>query len=168
MKKVGLFGGSFDPIHFGHLSLAVRILEEQGLDEILFCPAFCSPFKTKSPPIASGKDRLEMLKLCLDHPQFKISSLEIDRAGISYTIDTVKQLKGVKLNLLISEETAKHLDQWQSSKELIGLAPPLIGKELYPISSTMVRKRLKSKKYCSHLVPKEVLDYIRANRLYSS
>jgi nicotinate-nucleotide adenylyltransferase len=164
--KVGFFGGSFDPIHFGHIALAVQLMETHKLDEILFCPAFCSPFKLESPPVASPKQRLAMLKLALELPQFKICSLEIDRGGPSYTIDTIREL-GIKgLHLLLSDEAAAHLGKWKESEELVRLAPPLIGPRKIEISSTEIRNRLKKNLYCGHLVPAIVLDFIHKERIY--
>jgi nicotinate-nucleotide adenylyltransferase len=70
---VGLFGGSFDPIHFGHISLAIQLFEEHELAQILICPAACSPFKVDSPPKSSSEHRLNKLRLALeDLPQIKI------------------------------------------------------------------------------------------------
>lgn len=168
-KKVGFFGGTFDPIHFGHISLAIQLLEKGKLDEILFCPAFCSPFKVATPPVASPEQRLAMLKLALEIPQFKISTIEIDRRGPSYTVDTIRSLssEGVQLRLLLSDEAAAHLDQWKDTQELIRLAPPLIGPREIQISSTQIRGRLKRKLYCGHLIPAKTLDYILVNHLYS-
>jgi nicotinate-nucleotide adenylyltransferase len=166
MKKVGFLGGSFDPIHFGHISLAIELLEQHRLDEVLFCPAFCSPFKQQKPPVASPDDRLAMLKLALDHPQFKITTLEIDRGGASYTIDTIRALEGMKIRLLLSDESAKELHQWKDTQELMRLAPPLIGARAREISSTEIRERLKKKLYCGHLVPAKALQYIQKKNLY--
>ncbi len=169
MKKVGFFGGSFDPIHFGHISLAVYLLEKYNLDQILFCPAAVSPFKTDAPPYSSGKHRVEMLKLALDVPQFKISTLELDRGGTSFTIDTIRALsKEYELNLLLSDEAADGLVHWKDTEALQKMAPPLIGPRSREISSTEIRKRLLKKLYCGHLVPGKALDYIQANQLYSS
>lgn len=169
MKTVGFFGGSFDPIHFGHIALAIQLMEAHGLDEVLFCPAFCSPFKRETPPEASPEHRLAMLKLALDVPQFKITTAEIDRGGASYTIDTIRGLeaKGVKLRLLLSDEAAAHLERWKEAEELVRLAPPLIAPREIQISSTEIRARLKKKLYCGHLIPAKALDYIRTHRLYS-
>lgn len=169
MKNVGFFGGSFDPIHFGHISLAVQLMEAHQLDEVLFCPAFCSPFKIETPPRASPKDRLQMLKLALDFPAFKICTLELDRKGPSYTIDTIRELKeeGVKLRLLLSDEAAQYLHRWKETEQLVKIAPPLIGPRELKISSTEVRARLKKKNYCGHLVPAKALDYIHSHGLYS-
>ncbi|MBX7067309.1 MAG: nicotinate-nicotinamide nucleotide adenylyltransferase [Parachlamydiales bacterium] len=169
MKSIGFFGGSFDPIHFGHIALAIQLMETHQLDEVLFCPAFCSPFKMETPPLASPEHRLEMLKLALDYPPFKICSLELDRKGASFTVDTIRELKkdGVKLRLLLSDEAAQHLHKWKDTDQLVKMAPPLIGPRDIKISSTEIRSRLKKKLYCGHLVPAKALDYIQRNHLYS-
>lgn len=169
MKTVGFFGGSFDPIHFGHIALAISLMESHQLDEVLFCPAFCSPFKMDNPPVAPAEDRLMMLKLALDFPPFKISTVELDRKGASFTIDTIRELKqeGVRLRLLLSDEAAQHLHKWKQTEELVKIAPPLIGPRDIKISSTEVRNRLKKKLYCGHLLPLKVLDYIKSSDLYS-
>src|SRR3990167_2141246 len=170
IKKVGFYGGSFDPIHFGHLSLAISILEKHRLDQILFCPAYCSPFKKDKPPHASGEDRLEMLKRSLNHPKFSICSWEIEQKLPSYTIDTIRHLKKTcdgLLYLILADDVAKDLNQWKEPQELVTLSPPLIGKRSFPISSNEIRARLKNKLYCRHLVPKEALDFIQQHGLYS-
>ncbi len=168
MKTVGFFGGTFDPIHFGHISLAIQMLEENHLDELLFCPAFCSPFKQEVPPMASAEHRLEMLKLALEVPQFKISTIELERGGCSYTIDTIRALQkeGVKMKLILSAESALHLDHWKEGEELVRLAPPLIGPRERGISSTEIRRRLAKGLYCGHLIPAKTLAYIRRHALY--
>ncbi|MGB7978761.1 MAG: nicotinate-nucleotide adenylyltransferase [Chlamydiales bacterium] len=167
-KRIGFFGGTFDPIHFGHIAFAIQLMEEHGLDEVLFCPAFCSPFKLAEPPVARPDQRLAMLQLALDHPAFKLATLELDRGGPSYTIDTLRALQspGVEFRLLLSDEAAAHLDQWKETQELVRLAPPLIGRREIPISSTGIRMRLKKKLYCAHLVPAKTLEYIERYRLY--
>ncbi|MBI5272449.1 MAG: nicotinate (nicotinamide) nucleotide adenylyltransferase [Chlamydiia bacterium] len=133
MRKIGFFGGSFDPIHFGHIYLALQLAEKHHLDEVLFCPAFCSPFKKGEPPRCNAHDRLKMLRLALKEvPHTRAISHEIDRGGISYTIDTLRALqqeqKGQALfHLLLSEETAEHLDQWKDFSDLMRIASPLVG-----------------------------------------
>lgn len=190
-KITGFFGGSFDPVHFGHISLALEMLEKHHLYEILFCPAFCSPFKTASPPVASPEDRLEMLKRALKSiPCCRVTSIEIDRKGPSYTIDTLRQLQDEgTFRLILSDDAANQFDSWKEAEGLIRLAPPLIGtrKGLFPakspigealrkgatptrileVSSAEIRERIKKNLYCGHLVPHIVLDYIAQHRLYS-
>lgn len=192
LKTIGIFGGSFDPIHFGHINLAVQLQENHNLDEVLFCPAFCSPFKTSSPPIANPQHRLAMLHLALDEiPHFRISSIELDRGGPSFTIDTLRTLhsENIKLRLILSEDAIARFDQWKEAQDLVRLAPPLIGTrreapqirgpladvlkrgfsptKIMEISSTEIRDRLQKKLYCGHLVPAKVLDYIKLHNLYS-
>ncbi|MBS0630037.1 MAG: nicotinate (nicotinamide) nucleotide adenylyltransferase [Verrucomicrobia bacterium] len=195
MKHWGFFGGTFDPIHFGHLNLAINLLEVHKLDHILFSPANFSPMKGDNLPTASSKDRLEMTKLALEGiPDFSLLDLELEREGPSYTIDTIKELlrhhSGVQFHLILGEDVLEGLPKWRHVEELLTLAPPYIGarpgaklpKLPLPIakwvdrgrsdipnmeiSSTELRKRLIQKKYCGHLIPTKVLDYIHAHRLY--
>ena len=192
-KTVGFYGGTFDPIHFGHINLAIQLLETHRLDEVLFCPAYCSPFKTAAPPHASPQHRLEMARIALTGiPHFRITSYEVERNDPSFTIDTLATIRkesgvDMKFRLILSEEAALHFDQWKDFQELIRVAPPLIGTrsapalrgtlakalkssftstKIFEISSTDIRDRLKKGLYCGHLVPEKVLDYIQANGLY--
>lgn len=189
MKKIGFFGGTFDPIHFGHLNLAIEMLERHHLDEILFCPAFCSPFKDQ--PVANGQHRLEMVQRAITGiDRCRVSSVEIDRGGPSYTIDTLRALHSEgEFRLLLSDESIGRFDQWKEAQELVRLAPPLIGTRrealtgkgaiaealrrgitptrVFEISSTEVRERLKKKLYCGHLIPAKTLEYIQQQHLYS-
>jgi nicotinate-nucleotide adenylyltransferase len=171
MKKIGLLGGSFDPIHFGHLHLAIRMLEHHGLDEILFCPAFCTPFKVNNPPVASVEDRLEMLQLALEEvPQCKITTVEIERKGTSFTVDTLRVLKrpDVQYHLILTNESFESFSSWKEPCEIKKLAILLIGPRSFPISSTEIRARFKKRLYCGHLIPAKALDYINKNQLYFS
>lgn len=194
--KFGFFGGTFDPLHFGHLNLVVSLAEKHALDRVLFCPVNQSPFKEESPTVSS-EHRLAMTLLGIqDHPVFQLCKLELERGGVSYTVDTLRELKGhidgsVELFLLLSSESIDSFDRWKGADEIVRLAQPLIGarsKEnqkipdsplrpilqngltptpLMEISSTAVRNRLKKNLYCGHLVPAIILDYIRKHRLYS-
>jgi len=184
MKTIGFFGGSFDPIHFGHLNLAIQMLEKGGVDEILFCPAFCSPFKTNAPPFVSGQHRLEMIRrVIMEVPQFRVTSMEIERNEPSFTIDTLRLLphEGVKYRLILSEEAMAQFGFWKEPGEILRLAPPLVGMRagrtvpqgfpvvsmpLFDIASTEIRERFKKNFYCGHLVPRIALDYIREHQLY--
>lgn len=195
MKTIGFFGGTFDPIHFGHIHLAIQLMEAQKLDEVLFCPAYCSPLKTDSPPFASPHHRLQMVKLAIqDIPHFHLTSYEADREVPSYTVDTLKHLQGengdtVHFRLILSEEAAERLEEWKDFRQLLKIAPPLIGTrsachlkthlagvlkagytqtQRFEISSTEIRRRLKLGLYCGHLLPDKTLDYIQAHRLYSA
>lgn len=202
-KQIGILGGSFNPVHLGHLNLAIEILEAHKLDEIWFCPAATNPHKNHLPPIGS-QHRLNMLHLATEHePRFVVSNIEIHRSGLSYTIDTIHELLAmqkdqenlVSFSLILGEDSAREFHNWHMPEEIVDLVPLLIGtrfdqeekqpfqgsskvikaikKGLTPIrnmeiSSTDVRKRLLNKKYCYHLVPGKVMDYIDANHLYYS
>src|SRR4051794_30672333 len=92
MKHIGIYGGTFDPVHFGHIQLAISLIEQGGLDEIFWIPANTNPLKSDSP--ASADHRLQMLKIALKElPFFKILDIELKREGPSYTIDTLRLLK---------------------------------------------------------------------------
>jgi nicotinate-nucleotide adenylyltransferase len=180
-KRVGFFGGSFDPIHFGHIQLALDMFEEHHLDEVLFCPCYISPFKLDHAPLVTGEVRLQLVNLAIHEiPHFKSIDLEVKSEGPSFTIDTIKKIASeeVELFLILSEESASGLSKWKNYQELIQLAKPLIGrrgwdegarldKPFLDISSTLVRERLKKKLYCGHLVPRLALDFILKHQLYS-
>ncbi|MEN9655005.1 MAG: hypothetical protein RL235_1117 [Chlamydiota bacterium] len=186
-KQVGFFGGTFDPIHFGHINLALEMVELCGLDEVLFCPAFCSPFKMATPPIAEAKDRLEMVRLGIEGvPRCKVSAIEVERQGPSFTIDTIRALyredPKVQYRLILGEEAMHDLDHWKEAQELLRLAPPIFGARRsasaernhrvtairrIDISSTDIRTRISLGLYCGHLVPEQVLAYIAEKHLYT-
>lgn len=196
MKKIGLFGGSFDPIHFGHLNFAIEILEKSKIDEILFCPANISPHKVKNPPVASSKNRLEMVKRAIKGiDKFSLFDEEITRGNVSYTIDTLKALKkkyseNTEINLIIDQDLIKNFSKWKDYKDIFKMVNIIIGcrsdfilsnlpecfvkipnKKMiitrhFEICSTMIRKRLASGFFCGYLVPAKVLDYIYKHSLY--
>ncbi|MCI5053026.1 MAG: nicotinate (nicotinamide) nucleotide adenylyltransferase [Simkaniaceae bacterium] len=176
-KKIGLLGGSFDPIHIGHLHLALTAQEHAGLDEVLFCPAATSPYRVDNPSRAIIDHRLAMVRLALeDFPTFSLCDLEAKRGGISYTIDTLKELGDSNdYFLVMGSDVRKGLLGWKESKKILELAPPIVisrnGDEgiktpKLEVSSTWVRERLSKSLSCAHLLPAKVLDYIGQNRLY--
>ena len=130
-KKAGILGGSFDPVHFGHLNLAISLMESCALDEVLFIPTRLSPFKENAPPRVSSEHRLAMLKIALvPLKKFRIIDWELEGQGPAYTIDTVRKLSqdhSLGLHLLLGEDHLKSFDRWKEVEELIQLAPPLIG-----------------------------------------
>ena len=122
-KRIGIFGGSFDPIHLGHLLMAEQFRSELSLDTVKFIPAKISPFKLNYTPTAD-KHRLEMLKLAIGaHPNFEIDPIEIQRGGVSYTIDTVEQLQSNQPDatwfLLIGTDSLKDFKKWKSPEKLL-------------------------------------------------
>lgn len=127
MSRVGVFGGSFNPIHLGHLLLADEILELLGLDQILFVPAPQPPHKA-SGELAPARDRYRMTELAIqDHPRFAISDLELRRPGPSYTVDTLEALgkaggPGAAFYLLVGSEAFLDFLSWRDPQRVARLA----------------------------------------------
>jgi nicotinate-nucleotide adenylyltransferase len=136
MKRIGLYGGTFNPCHLGHLNLAVEMLEKHHLTQILFCPAAVNPHKLGSNPISS-EHRLTMLKLAIEGiPQFSILENELKRGPPSYTIDTIVELDHEKSNdtqyfLIIGEDAIPNFHLWHRVHEIVAKIPLLIGMRLY-------------------------------------
>lgn len=136
MKKIGFFGGTFDPIHFGHINLALQIFEKHRLDEVLFSVANRSPFKKSQAPAAAAEHRLAMTRLAIrDIPAFRICSIELERPGVSYTVDSLQLLRtayereseNVQLYILLSDDVLDSFHLWKNPQEIVSLARPLIG-----------------------------------------
>ena len=122
-RRIGIFGGSFDPVHQGHLLIAEQFAEDMKLDRVKFIPAKVSPFKLGYTP-TSDKHRLEMLRLAVgSNPRFEVDPLELERGGVSYTIDTVTALRGVEPDaeyyMLIGADSLKDFKKWKSPEELL-------------------------------------------------
>lgn len=188
--KLGLFGGSFDPVHLGHLLVAQAAVEELGLDRLFFIPAAQSPFKPESKP-ASDSIRLQLLRLALaGKTNCEIDEQEIRRGGISYSIETLrdyaKRFPKAKLFYLIGADNISKLNEWREASELAKLAEfaavprrgeipaefpkPFCGKILkgFPIeiSASQIRARIKANLSVENLVPPFVAEAIRAAKLY--
>jgi nicotinate-nucleotide adenylyltransferase len=188
--KIALFGGSFDPVHLGHLLVAQAAMEELGLDKIFFVPAAQSPFKPENKP-APDSVRLQLLRLALAGKTIcEIDEQEIRRGGTSYTIDTLrdyaKKFPTAKLFYLIGADNISKLNEWREANELAKLAEfvaiprpggaivefpkPFRGHTLkgfpFAISSSEIRARVKAGLPVENLVPPFVAEAIRNNRLY--
>ncbi|MEC9091566.1 MAG: nicotinate-nucleotide adenylyltransferase [Planctomycetota bacterium] len=128
--NVGIFGGSFDPVHLGHLLMANQALNEAKLDQILFVPAGIPPHKPNR-QLASNTARLEMLRLAIGgNRSFQISTCELDREGVSFTVDTLRYLreqwKTDDLFLLMGADSLVEFHTWKSPKEICQLATPIV------------------------------------------
>ncbi len=124
-ERIGLFGGSFDPVHNGHLALARRALETVPLDRVLFIPAANSPFK-RGRMHAGAEDRAEMLRLALEgEPRFQLSRADLDRGGVSYSIDLVRGMReaypDAELCFLVGADSLAGLHHWYCAGELVRL-----------------------------------------------
>jgi nicotinate-nucleotide adenylyltransferase len=182
--RTGLLGGSFDPIHHGHLILARAAKEELALDRIIFIPANKSPHKTDTKP-ATPEDRWAMVNLAIrGEDSFEASDLELRRPAPSYTVDTLQEFKarfpGDEFTLLIGADNAATFDTWREPDEIRRLARiavldragtaaahdwPVVHR-LIDISSTDIRARLAAGRSIRYLTPGSVCDYIQSHRLY--
>lgn len=134
-QRIGLFGGTFDPIHFGHLNLAFELMEKRQLDQVWFIPAQVNPFKVQIPPV-SIDHRIAMVQLAIQEvPQFHLKELEKERPPPSYTIDTLKAFIAEEAYsptpnqffLLLGEDAVPGFIQWHLPEEIVKLVPLLIG-----------------------------------------
>ena len=178
MAKIGIFGGSFNPIHAGHLAIARRALDEFHLDRLYVVPAALSPFKTRAacPEYArsaaaagfSAPERMELVRAaCAGDARLAPSDIEIARGGISFTIDTVREIAarhpGAELFLVIGEDSAPGLPRWKDADTLRKLCKIVV----YPRtaeSSTEIRRRLAAGEKIGDLVPPAVEKAIAAMR----
>ena len=128
--RIGIFGGSFDPIHLGHLILAEHCRQQANLDQVWFMPCALGPQK---PAGAHGtvRQRIEMIELALaGHEAFVLSKLEIERGDVSYTVDTLKQIKETnpddELFLMMGDDSLERFPSWRDPKTICELATPLV------------------------------------------
>jgi nicotinate-nucleotide adenylyltransferase len=190
LNRVGIYGGTFDPIHIGHLVTAQSVREIRNLDKIIFVPAFLSPHKLDI-KASSPKHRINMLKRAIEGVDFfDISDFELKQKNISYTIDTIKELKKLydEIELLIGYDNIFKFYTWKNPDELLNLVKLVVlkRKSSYPppyedkyynqaefvqtrgieISATDIRERVKHGQPINYLVTKEVKEYIFEHNLY--
>ncbi len=194
--RLGIFGGSFDPVHIGHLRLAEEAREQARLDRVLFIPTQVSPFKEGRTQIP-GELRLAMLRLATeDNPAFQVSDTEIHRPGPSYTVDTLRELErehpDAERFFITGTDALRDLPKWRQPEEVVRLtrflvsvrpgvkkaevlaALPDVWEERVTfiempeldISSTYLRERLKVGSSVRYLLPCAVEEYILTHRLY--
>jgi nicotinate-nucleotide adenylyltransferase len=126
-NKIGVLGGAFDPVHNGHLEMARAARKSAGLDRVIFVPAAVSPYKTGEPSTPAA-DRLAMLRLATaDRPEWSVSEIELDRGGISYTIDTIRGLRSElgpdpEFHLIIGMDNFLEIAGWRDIGSVIELA----------------------------------------------
>ena len=190
MKTIGIYGGTFDPIHTGHLITAQSVCEMRKLDKIIFIPSFISPHKTNR--IASSpKHRINMVKLAVKGiPFFDYSNLEIKKKNISYTIDTIRSLKSSydNIELIIGYDNLSTFDTWKEPDKILELVKlvvlrrkvkesnqphnkyfdkaVLVETPFIEIYGTDIRERVRNNKSINFLVPQKVMAYIYKYNLY--
>ncbi|MDP2303586.1 MAG: nicotinate-nucleotide adenylyltransferase [Ignavibacteria bacterium] len=188
--KIGLYGGTFDPIHFGHLITATYVKEIRRLDKIIFMPCYISPLRQQELR-SSSVDRYNMVKASISEtPYFSVSDLEINRAEISYTIDTIKELKKTynEIELIIGYDNLLVFDKWKDPDEIFKLVDVVvlnrkveiesirniyfskaifINTPLIEISASQIRNRVANNLNIDFLVPQIVKEYIYKNKLYN-
>jgi nicotinate-nucleotide adenylyltransferase len=190
VERLGLYGGSFDPVHLGHLLVAQAASEELGLERLYFIPAAQSPFKPERVP-TSAPERLKLLRLALaGRTGCEIDEQEIHRAGPSFTIDTVRdyarRFPRAKLFYLIGADHVSALPAWREAEALArlvefvviprpgepaaALPAPFRGRRMrgfpFGVSSSEIRARVKDGLSIEHLVPRAVAEAIRNSKLY--
>jgi nicotinate-nucleotide adenylyltransferase len=192
--KTCLFGGTFDPPHFGHLIVAQTIFEAEHFDKIVFIPAHIPPHK-KGKKISSLELRLEMLKIAIkDNPNFEISDIEIKRGGISYSLETIRdykeqtELSQDELFYLIGSDSLKLFYAWENPKAILkecqlivairpGFRPSdipnwILAKVQFAniprieISSSQIRARWIEDKTIRYMVTQPVWKFINENNIY--
>lgn len=195
MRKIGLLGGTFDPVHNGHLIAAQAAQEAAKLDEIWFIPTLSPPHKPQ--PGADSSHRRHMLELAIEgNSAFRVEDIELLREGTSYTIDTViglqEQYPEIMFYWIVGSDMVKDLPNWRRVEELaerlsfIGLERPdqpsddsvlpsfirrrLLRASMPPIglTSSDIRSRLKDGRSVRYMLPESVLDVIRKEGLYES
>jgi nicotinate-nucleotide adenylyltransferase len=188
MRKVGILGGAFDPPHNGHLMIAEAALKQLSLDEIRFIPTNIPPHKQAS--LATAEERIKMIKLAINtanSSKFVIDSIELNRKGPSYTIDTVTDLleqePETKFYFIIGGDMIDYLPLWHRIDELVqcitfvGIPRPsyngvtkysvqMLEIDEMDISSSAIRHKIKAGIAVDEFMPKSVLDFIKENGLY--
>ncbi|MBU0477294.1 nicotinate-nucleotide adenylyltransferase [bacterium] len=191
--RIAIMGGTFNPIHYGHLVSASEVCNKFKLDKVIFIPSALNPLKNTS-NLAEAHHRLKMIKLAIaGNPLFEDSDIEIKRGGTSYTIDTIKAFvkkygRGVNIYFIIGTDAFLEIDSWASPDALLRMCRFIVtsrpgydvkkAKHVFKkytemmeitylaISSSDIRKRIKSGAPIKYLLPESVEDYICKHGLY--
>jgi nicotinate-nucleotide adenylyltransferase len=186
--KIGILGGTFDPIHYGHLILGEQVLGQLGLDKVIFVPTYLPPHKSEK-GILSAKHRLKMIELAVKwNKHFVVSDIEMRRKGKSYTVDTLRAIKskfsGARLFFICGSDLVKEIPTWKNVDEIYSLAKfvlakrPGFGRRLsgenflkidvaqVDISSSLIRGLVRQGRSVRYLTPGAVVDYIAKHKLY--
>jgi len=185
-RKIGMLGGTFDPPHNGHLLIAEQAREQLGLEEVWFVLSNIPPHKQKTS--TTNADRLAMLTAATaGNPHFSVCTIELERSGPSYTIDTVLQLTGEypgnEFYFIIGGDMVEYLPNWHRAEELVKLIRfagvrrsgysvktpypvELVDIPMFDVSSSLIRRNIKLGRSVRYLLPEAVLNYIEEKQLY--
>lgn len=185
--NIGILGGAFNPPHIGHIVLANEAKEKLNLKKVFFIPTNISPHKQVFE--VDAKHRMNMVKLAIEHEKdFVVLDWELKRKGVSYTIDTIKQLKGKYKNdnffLIIGSDLVDDFNTWKDYKEIMSLVKVIVAKrDMFPfkneygfdvidiaqigINSSIIRERILNKRSVKSFVPEKVYKYFTKHKLYS-
>ncbi len=188
MKRIGILGGTFNPIHIGHLMIAQAVLEKFNLDKVVFVPSYLPPHKSGR-NLIDAEHRLRMVRLAVrGNRNFTVSHFEIAKGGKSYSVNTVRHFRqcypNAKLFFIIGSDHIAKLHTWKNIAEVVKMVSFVavyrpgfktihsriqVKSMLIPAvhtSSSDIRRRLVAGKTVKHLVPENVLRYIRKYKLY--
>lgn len=186
--RIGILGGTFDPIHIGHLILAEETRGILRLDKVIFVPTYITPHK-KSKQITAAGERYAMVSLAIkSNPFFEVSDIELKRQGVSYSIETVREIKTAfpqsAIYFIAGSDSLRELASWKEAGLLTRMSKLVIAKRPgYPwqktlpntriieinafnISSTQLRRRMKNGQSVHYLIPEAVREYILEKQLY--
>lgn len=198
MKKIGILGGSFNPVHNAHIKLAVTACEQAGLDEMLIIPTYVTNLKDNS-AMVSSEDRFRMCELAVqDISSFYVSDIEIKRQRTTYTCETVEELKRIdpdnEYYLIMGADAYLNLYKWRNyeyilnnahiivaprddadkddllekSHEYCGFSPLILKEPIFKLSSTMIREMISAGEDVSDFLDSRVIEYINEHNLYKA
>lgn len=195
MKKIGILGGSFNPIHKAHVEIALKAIEIAKLDEFIIIPTYITNLKDNS-ILVSSEDRFNMCKLaCQSHKELQVSDIEIKRHNVSYTSDTIKELlnsEEASYYLVMGADSYVNLSKWHNYEYILnnctivicprgdedyegllelshtydGYKPIIMKHSISNMSSTLIRKMIKNNDDISAYLDDKVIEYIKKNNLY--
>jgi nicotinate-nucleotide adenylyltransferase len=189
MKRIGILGGTFNPLHIGHLAIAEVAQEKMDLDKVIFVPSSKPPHK-RITHLATAKERLEMVRLSIkNNPKFDVSDYEVKKGGKSYTVDTAQYFRkkfgdDVKLFFIVGGDAASQLHTWRNVDEIRqyvsfvvvnrpghdDCTPEIPHHSItmpgLDIASSYIRRRIVQGKSIKYLVPEEVFRYIEKHNLF--
>lgn len=189
--RIGVLGGTFDPIHLGHLAIAEEARDRLDLEEVCFVPAG-APWMKAGQTLSSAQDRLAMARLAVeDNPFFRVSTVELERPGLSYTVDTLRELREeygseARFFIILGSDSYARFDEWKNPEGILSLATLVVvdrpesspvedvGEHVerirgvyLEISASDIRRRVEEGRSIRYLVPEPVERHIYARGLYS-